>query len=98
MKGLARTGSGRFLNDTAQQQRASKQYLEFILSNKEALLKNRNGQKLLDAAENMDSQPKETLTPKRMSYIDDIYEATMKGMGLPSYKGQKTKYGVNFKA
>jgi len=32
-----------------------------------------------------------------MSYIDAIYEKTMKGLGLPNYTGQKSKYGVNLK-
>ena len=86
-----------YLDDTEQAQRASKQYLNFILSNKSALLKIRNGLKLYKIAEDMNSIQLELLTGKQMSYIDAIYEKTMKGLGYPSYTPQKSKYGVNLK-
>jgi len=89
--------NSKYLDDTEQAQRASKQYLDFILSNKLALSNVRNGLKLFKIAEDMNKTPKELLTEKQMSYIDAIYDKTKKGLGLPNYTGQKSKYGVNLK-
>ena len=86
-----------FHDDTAQTNRAARQYLKFIFANKKYLLKRRNGKKHLEAMESISKVLNDNFSPKQKSYIDSVYEMVMKGLGFPSYKGQKSKYGVNLK-
>jgi len=87
-----------YLNDKEQAQRSSVEYLSFIFANQKSLLKRRNGEKHLKAMKDISGIPNNNFTPKQMSYIDSVYEMVMKELGFPAYKGQKSKYGMNFKA
>lgn len=74
--------------------------LEFILDNEKGLLRVRNGQNKLEAAESFWDriEAKKELTPGMLSYIDGIYEATCKGSGLPHMNVHidKKRKGLNF--
>lgn len=91
-------GKKSFYDDTAQTNRAAREYLKFIFANKKYLLKRRNGLKHLKAMESISKVPNDNFSPKQKSYIDSAYEMVMKELGFPSYQGQKSKYGVNLKA
>jgi len=86
-----------FHDDTDYSRRSSFAKLRFIYEHKELLLKRRNGAKHLAAMDNISAFPDKAFRPKQMSYIDDVYEMVMRELGFPSYKGQKSKYGVNLK-
>ena len=73
-----------FHNDNPCAQRGAREYLKFILANKAALLKVKGGEDFYKAARNL-SFIIEDLTPKQLSFIDVIYEKTMKGLGLESF-------------
>ena len=87
-----------YLNDTEQARRSSLAYLQFIFDNEKYLLQRRNGEKHLRAMRSISQMQNHNFTPKQMSYIDSVYEMVMEQLGFPAYKGQKSKYGVNFKA
>jgi len=76
-------------DDTAQTNRAAREYLSFILANMKFLLKHRNGQRHLEAILSISKTQNDKFSPKQKSYIDSVYEMTMKGLGFPSYRGQK---------
>lgn len=88
--------SSEYLNDTAQAQRACATNLKFILANKDQLRKRRNGLKHLKAMESISKVLNNNYSSKQMSYVDSVYEMVMQQIGLPSYKGQKSKYGMKF--
>ncbi|MBU0475281.1 MAG: hypothetical protein KKF62_14100 [Bacteroidetes bacterium] len=81
----------------AERSRSSVDYLKFIFANKYFLLKHKNGAKHFKAMEDIAKTENRKFTPKQLSYIDDVYEMVMRELGFPSYKGQKSKYGVNLK-
>jgi len=91
MKGLRRDvqrwHDGR---DTAE--RGAREQLKFIMANLESLRKADRKGNHERAARSMNAQ-KERLTPKQLSYIDDIYEKVMKGAGFgsftPTYKPKR---------
>ena len=89
--GLDRLNTGKSHSDKAYAQRAAKETLKFILANKNVLKFDH-----MNAALSMNAQSK-PLSPKQLSYVDDIYEKVMDGLGYGGYKGQKSKYGVNLK-
>ncbi|MDA3862024.1 MAG: hypothetical protein PF445_12450 [Melioribacteraceae bacterium] len=89
---------GQFLDDTEQARRSSVAKLLFIFQCKEKLSQRRNGNKHLEAMENISKTPNHVFSSSQMAYIDDVYEMVMGQLGLPSYKGQKSKYGVNLNA
>lgn len=78
---LDRINTGKFHNDLAQAQRSAKAQLDFIINNQDKLLRVLNGKKYLMTALQF-AECKEPLTPKQLSYIDVIYEKTMKGCGF----------------
>ena len=92
--GLNRINTGKSHSDKGQAQRAAKVLLKFILASQKHF-KPKSG-KHLRAAVSMDSQLG-LFSPKQLSYVDSIYEILMGDMGFPSYKGQKSKWGVNLR-
>ena len=72
-----------YFSGKQQQQRAAKANLDFILKYGDALLKVKDGDKHLKSAEGMNAQTT-PFTEPQISYINGIYEKTMKGMGFPS--------------
>ena len=66
-------------------QNGAKAKLKIILGRRENLLKLRNGKKLVEAAESMNSS-KEPLTPNQLSFIDNIYEKSWEAKGFESVK------------
>ncbi len=86
-----------FHDDTEQTNRAAREYLNFIFANSKHLLKRRNGLKHLKAMESISKVLNDNFSPKQKSYIDSVYEMVMKELGFPSYRGQKSKYGINLK-
>jgi len=84
-------------DDMEYYRRSSSEKLKFIFQNKEHLLKRRNGEKHYKAMQEIAQFPNHNFRPKQMSYIDDVYEMVMAQLGLPSYRGQKSKYGINLK-
>lgn len=66
--------------------RTAKEQLKFILANGHHLRKVRNGVKYHETAKAFQAKidQGDELTPNVMSYIDGIYENTMKGAGLGS--------------
>ena len=81
--GLRRINSGGFDKGMEQAQRSARANLDFILQNKKWLLKVRNGEKYFRDAQSISKQ-KEQFTPSQLSYIEGIYEKTMKGAGFES--------------
>lgn len=83
----------RFERNTQQAQRSAKEQLKIILSNAAHLLKVRNGQKKLSDAREFQAIVERggTLSPGQLSYIDGIYEATMKGAGFDSVNSHHDK-------
>ena len=81
---LGRTTGHSQHSDKECSERGARTILSFILQNRKYLDKVRNGACHKEAAINMCKQ-KEKFSPKQLSYIDGIYEKTMKGMGLPSF-------------
>lgn len=75
-----------YLSNNAQAQRLAKDYLRFILQNISALRRfDRLGKKEKAAREFTALLEKgEDLTGPSLTYVDGIYEDTMKGLGLPS--------------
>jgi len=95
---LDRVNNTRFHSDKDQSRKTAKAQLEFIWSQFDAFRKKAN-EKQISAFHNFVNIEKsgEPFTGGQLSYIDDLYEKTMAGLGLPSYKGIKSKYGVNLK-
>ncbi len=81
---LNRVTNPAYSNDMDQAQRGAKEQLKIILSNKSKLLKVRNGEKLLSIANSL-NRNKTAFSPKQLSFIDSIYEKTMKGAGFESF-------------
>lgn len=96
--GLGRTTNANFHSDKEQAQRLAKASLEFIWNNYDAFRKKANSRQINDFHDfcNM-ARNKEPFSDGQCSYIDDLYEKTMLGLGLPSYRSMKSKYGVNLK-
>jgi hypothetical protein len=69
-----------------QAQRSALAQLEFIIENIPALRLATNSDKPVAAARNMRANAKDgvDLTPSQLAYIDDLYEKTMRGLGLES--------------
>jgi hypothetical protein len=96
---LRRINNGKsFWSDGEQSQRAAEANIIFVNNNLSAFQNKANRTDLIafQSFKNMVNK-KEKFTDKQKSYIDCMYEKTMAGLGLPSYKGQKSKYGVRFK-
>jgi len=74
----------RFVNDSEQSERSAREQLKFINANESSLLRILNGKKYAMTAKEF-SERTEPFTPNEKSYIDVIYEKTMKGLGLPSF-------------
>ncbi len=87
--GLNKLNTGKSHSDKGQAQRAAKEVLKFILTNKKHFKP--GDEKHLRAAVSMDSQLG-LFSPKQLSYVDGIYEILMGDMGYPSYKGQKSDF------
>lgn len=83
---LTKTPDARFANDKEQSERSARAQLQFITQHESSLVKIMNGRKYAIAASDLNSQ-KELFTDKQKSYIDVIYEKTMKALGLPHYSG-----------
>lgn len=83
---LTKTSDARFVNDKEQSERSARAQLEFITANENSLIKILNGRKYAMAANEL-ANCKELFTDKQKSYIDCIYEKTMKALGLPYYTG-----------
>ena len=92
MSGLRNKNTARFHSDKQQSERASRANILFISQNITAF-KIKATKTDLIAFENFKNQI-EVFTDKQKSYIDCMYEKTMGGLGLPAYKGIKSKYGV----
>jgi hypothetical protein len=73
-----------FERNHEQAQRSAREQLRIILANTPALRYVKGGGALAKAAREMDSQIRNgrPLTPKQMSFIDSIYEKTMRGAGF----------------
>lgn len=85
MSGLRRINNGpQQHDDNPLAQRSAREYLQFILANGEYLLKVRGGKKYLADAKDIAAQV-EDFTPNQLSYIDVLYEKTMKGWGEESF-------------
>jgi hypothetical protein len=74
----------KFLSDKKQSERSAREQLKFIFANKRSLFSIPSGAKLLNDAENMSRN--EVLTDNQKSYIDTIYEKTMKSLGFESFE------------
>jgi hypothetical protein len=81
---LDRVNDCRFLNDNKSAQRGAREQLKFILANGDKLLRLLNGKKYLITARDFQNM-KEDFTPNQLSYIDTIYEKTMKACGFDSF-------------
>ena len=81
---LDRVNDCRFLNDNKSAQRGTREQLKFILANGDKLLRLLNGKKSLITAQDFQNM-KEDFTPNQLSYIDTIYERTMKACGFDSF-------------
>lgn len=92
---LDKINTTRYHSDVQQAQRSAREQLKFILANGDKLLQIMNGRKYLMTAEEF-AAIKEDFTPKQLSYIDVIYEKTMRGVGFDSftvtYKPMKRKF------
>jgi len=66
--------------------RGASDTLAFVLTQKHALVAIRGGPKLIADAEDMFKRLERggEISPAAYTYIDDIYEKTMKALGLPS--------------
>lgn len=85
-------------SDKGQSERASRDYLRFIVANIKHLDSVRNGSKYKQAAVSLHSQ-KEPFTDKQKSYIVEIYERVMQGAGFDSCKNlprKHTAFGLKF--
>lgn len=92
---LNRISSGKQqYNDREGAQRRARDYIKFIYQNRKFLDKLRNGSTYKSAAENLFVQHA-PYTDKQLSYIDVLYEKTMKGAGFPA---AETTYKHNNKA
>ena len=84
--------------DNDQAQRTAKEQIEFIKANYSYFTK---AAKPKDIAAFQDflrmSNTDKKFVGGQFSYIDGMYELTMKGMGFPAVKNQKSKWGVNLK-
>jgi hypothetical protein len=78
--------SPRFEKSITQANNTARVQLDFVLANRGALLSIRGGQKKLSDALDLDYRLKqgEPFSPGQYSYVDGIYESTMKGLDLPS--------------
>jgi len=66
-------------------ERGAREYLKFINENKHFLKNVKNGSKYIQVVESLIEQ-RAPFTDKQKSYIDVIYEKTMKGYGMPSFE------------
>jgi len=82
--GLVKVNDCRFLNDNSQAQRAAREQLKIITMNLSKLEKIRNAAKYIQAVQDFNAT-KINFTPKQLSFIDVIYEKTMKGAGFESF-------------
>lgn len=93
---LVKVNDVRFLNDNSQAQRTAREQLKFIIANGQYLLKVRGGENYHKTAKDF-SNMKEKFTSPQLSYIDVIYEKTMKGLGYGSYSSTfKPKKGLRY--
>jgi hypothetical protein len=91
-----RINTARYLNDNSQAQRTAREQLKFILANGQYLLKVRGGEKYFEDAKDF-IKMKDNFTEPQLSFIDVIYEKTMKGLGFESYSSTfKPKKGLRF--
>jgi len=99
MSGLIPKNTARFHSDKEATQRHAVEYMKFISANI-AAFKSKATKKNREAFLQFQLMVKnnEPFNDFEKSYINDLYEKTMAGLGLPSYKGQKSKWGVNLKA
>jgi hypothetical protein len=88
-----RTPSDKFERSETQARNTARGQLEIILANPKALLSLRGGTKKLSDARDLDKRMKsgEPFSPGQYSYVDGLYEATMKGLGLPSVDNHRDR-------
>jgi hypothetical protein len=95
MPGLTKVNDCRFASDKGQAQRSAREQLKFIMANREKLLRIFNGRKLMMTADGF-NEFKEPFTDNQLSYIDAIYERTMKACGFdsftPTYKPSRKRF------
>jgi len=84
---LKKLSSNVYSSDKGQSLNTALAQIEFITANKDALLKLRNGKETLEKFNGIINNYKSTnhLTDNQKSFIDVIYEKTMKGLGFDSY-------------
>ena len=82
---LGNINAGALHSDKESSQRLIKATMEFIMDNIEFLDNVRNGKKYREDAISLNKQDY-PFTSNQLSYIDNIYEKVMKGMGFPSYQ------------
>jgi len=82
---LDRLNNSKFMSDKGQAQRSAREQLKFIIANKDKLMRIINGKNLIISAESLNNY-QDNFTPKQLSFIDSIYEKTMKGFGFESYQ------------
>lgn len=89
---LDRINTTRFHPDKNQALKTAKAQLEFIHNNFDAFRKKANESQInaFHSFAEMDKS-NESFTDGQLSFIDDLYEKTMAGLGLPSYRGMKFK-------
>jgi hypothetical protein len=77
-----------------QAQRSAKEQLKFIMTRASTLQRLRGGATKLKAAQDFQRivTSGAMLTPNQMSYVDAIYEATWKAMGVSSVNGHSDKF------
>lgn len=91
MSGLINNGGG-FHSDREASQRCALYQLKFIHANETAFVKYASVKDALafDGFRQIAEWELE-FTPEQKTYIDEMYETTMKGFGLPSYEGMLTE-------
>lgn len=92
---LDRINTARFHSDKNQARKTAKAQLGFIYNNFDAFRKKANESQItaFHSFCEMDRN-NEVFTDGQLSFIDDLYEKTMAGLGLPSYIGMKYKNHV----
>ena len=94
-----RITSGRFDHGKDTALLLTKEKLKFVMANLKALSGVRNGDKKVKLARDCDKRLKtgEGLLDWMYSAIDDLYESTMKGMGLPSIETHRDRPRCNLR-
>lgn len=92
---LDRINTTKFHSDRQQALRTASAQLEFIHNNFHAFREKANESQInaFHSFSKMD-RTNEGFTDGQLSFIDNLYEKTMAGLGLPSYSGMKHKNHV----